>query len=147
MAFVSHLIEKARARLVCVDEDAAITDAAGFLRAGTDIIVVCNAAGRLVGIITKTDLVEQLAKRQWSDQSRQVNSVMRRKVVSCNRDDELQAVWSLMHVHDLKNLPVIDPEGRPEGIVNARDALEMLLHETEDAETLLRDYVMGIGYR
>jgi predicted transcriptional regulator len=147
MAFVRHLIDKARDRLVCVDEDAALAEAAGLLHAGTDIVVVCNAAGRVVGIITKTDVVERLARRQSVDGSVRVTSVMRREVISCHRDDELQTVWSLMHAHDLKNLPVMDSDGRPEGIANARDALEMLLRETEDAETMLRDYVMGIGYR
>jgi CBS-domain-containing membrane protein len=60
MAFVSHLIDKARSRLVQVEEHAAIADVASLLHAGTDIVVICNAEGRLVGIITKTDLVERL---------------------------------------------------------------------------------------
>jgi CBS domain-containing protein len=147
MAFVRHLIDKARDRLVCVATDAAVADAARLLHAGIDIVVVCGPSGHLVGIVTKTDLVEQLARRSSLDNSLRITAVMRQDVVTCRRDDELHAVWSLMHARDLKNIPVVDPEGRPEGIANARDALETLLHETEDAEGMLRDYVMGIGYR
>ncbi len=32
-------------------------------------------------------------------------------------------------------------------VLNARDALQVLLTGAEQEETLLRDYVMGIGYR
>jgi hypothetical protein len=32
------------------------------------------------------------------------------------------------------------------GVLNARDALQVLLKEVENEESLLRDYVMGIGF-
>jgi hypothetical protein len=46
----------------------------------------------------------------------------------------------------LKNVPITDLESRPVGVLNARDALEILLQEVEDEESLLRDYVMCVGY-
>ena len=58
MAFLRHLIDKARDRLARVEEGAALADAARLLHAGTDIVVVCGPSGHLVGIVTKTDLVE-----------------------------------------------------------------------------------------
>lgn len=42
---------------------------------------------------------------------------------------------------------VIDEQSRPTGVVNARDALRTLLAQEKYEEALLRDYVMGIGYR
>ena len=32
------------------------------------------------------------------------------------------------------------------GVLHARDILQVLLKESEDEESMLRDYVMGIGY-
>ncbi len=32
------------------------------------------------------------------------------------------------------------------GVLHARDILQVLLEESEDEESILRDYVMGIGY-
>jgi hypothetical protein len=46
----------------------------------------------------------------------------------------------------LKNIPVIDSNSRPIDVLNARDALEVLLGEVENEEVLLRDYVMSVGY-
>ena len=47
----------------------------------------------------------------------------------------------------LKNVPVTDEASVPIGLLNARDALEVLLAEVEQEESLLRDYVMCVGYR
>jgi hypothetical protein len=47
----------------------------------------------------------------------------------------------------LKHVPVIDEEDRPLGVLYARDALQALLTEVESEELLLRDYVLGVGYR
>ena len=35
----------------------------------------------------------------------------------------------------------------PLGVLNAGDALQVLLQDVQDEEAMLRDYVMGVGYR
>jgi arabinose-5-phosphate isomerase len=52
-----------------------------------------------------------------------------------------------MNTRGLKNVPVVDQSARPLGLLNARDILQALLSETQSDENLLRDYVMGVGYR
>ena len=52
-----------------------------------------------------------------------------------------------MRERGLKHVPVVDQASRPVGVLYARDALQRLLEETEAEELLLRDYVLGIGYR
>ena len=51
-----------------------------------------------------------------------------------------------MKERGLKNIPVVDQDSRPIGVLNARDALEVLLEEVEYEELLLREYVMCVGY-
>jgi Mg/Co/Ni transporter MgtE len=46
----------------------------------------------------------------------------------------------------LKNIPVVDQDSRPLGVLHARDILQVLLDESQDEESMLRDYVMGVGY-
>jgi hypothetical protein len=41
----------------------------------------------------------------------------------------------------------VDQSRKPIGIMYARDALQNQLGEVEDDETLLRDYVMNVGYQ
>ena len=72
---------------------------------------------------------------------------MTRDVVVCGLGDWLHVIWPKMNEGRLKNIPITDECSRPVGVLNARDALEGLLHDVEDEESLLRDYVMGVGYR
>lgn len=52
-----------------------------------------------------------------------------------------------MKERGFRHVPVIDEGGRPVGVIYAQDAFMTLLQETKYEESLLRDYVMGIGYR
>ena len=59
----------------------------------------------------------------------------------------LHDVWSLMKKRKLLHVPIVGNDLRPLGVINARDALLVLLEGSEYEERLMRDYVMGIGYR
>jgi len=71
---------------------------------------------------------------------------MTRDVVVCRPGERLQDVWKRMKKHKLKNIPVVDDDLRPMGVLHAQYILQVLLKESEDEESMLRDYVMGIGY-
>jgi CBS domain-containing protein len=45
------------------------------------------------------------------------------------------------------HLPILDENHQPLGVINARDALRALFADEKYEESLLRDYVMGVGYR
>ena len=121
--FVRGMMVLARERLVVLAEGAPLIDAAKlFNEMDTDIVVVCAPDGRLAGVVTKTDVVLQIGRCGGSVCKTRVSSVM---------------------THDV---PVVDDESRPIGVLNARDALQALLGEVENEESLLRDYVMTVGY-
>ena len=145
--FVKEVLSSACIRLVTIADDAPLIEAAKLLRSGTDIVVVCDSAGLMTGVITKTDVVAQISHCQGSNFTNPASSVMTQDIVLCRPDDELHSVWSKMKERGLKNIPIIDHDSRPVGMLTARDALQALLRETENEESLLRDYVMGIGYR
>ncbi len=147
MILIERLLPEARNRLVTVAEDAPLIEAARLLRAGTDIVAVCDSSETLVGVVTKTDVVGRISHCQGSSCRTPVSSVMTRAAVSCRPADALEDVWSTMRSRELKNIPVVDPDSRPLGVLNARDALQALLKEVENEEALLRDYVMCVGYR
>jgi CBS domain-containing protein len=53
----------------------------------------------------------------------------------------------MMATRGFVHLPVVDEHCRPLGVVNARDALRALTAEEKHEAPLLRDYIMGVGYR
>ncbi len=144
---VESIVPTARQRLVTIAESARLIEAARLLRdARTDIVVVCDSNGVLAGVITKTDVVRQISHCQGSSCTIAASSVMTRDAVACRPTDFLHDVWLQMKERRLKNVPITNQESRPLGVLNARDALEGLLDEVENEESLLRDYVMCVGY-
>lgn len=144
---IERLLPIARSRLVTLADDAPLIRAAELLRSGTDILAVCNAEGILLGVITKTDVVSQMAQCQGGGCIRPAASAMQQDMVLCSSDESLADLWARMRERGLKNVPYVDQDLRPLGIINARDLLQEMLKESSDEEAMMRDYVMGVGYR
>jgi predicted transcriptional regulator len=144
---VKRLLPEAGNRLVTIPDGAPLIEAAKLLRTGTELVVVCSPAGTVIGVITKTDVVTQISHCHGASCVTPASSVMTRNVVLCRPEDWLQDVWLRMKEQGLKNIPVADQDTRPLGVLNARDVLQVLLQEVQDEESLLRDYVMSVGYR
>lgn len=145
---VEALMPTARRRLTTIKADESLADAAKLLsETHIGLVVVCAADGSMVGVITKTDVVRQVAQGHESTRTAPVSAIMTKNVVHCGPSDLLYEVWSSMKERGFVHIPIIDQHFRPSGVVNARDALQALLGEVKDEESLLRDYVMGIGYR
>jgi CBS-domain-containing membrane protein len=124
-----------------------LIEAARLLRHGTDLIMVCDAAGAVVGVVTKTDVVDQISHCQGANCTCAIASVMTRDILLCYTSDQLSDLWLRMKARRLKNVPLLNQERRPLGVVTANDALQALLQISKNEEELLRDYVLGFGYR
>lgn len=145
---VEKITPAARERLLTIRQDAPVIEAATLLRDGrSDLVVVCDANGLLSGVVTKSDVVAQISRCLGASCTTGVFSIMTRDVTFCRPGDWLRDIWSVMKERQLKNIPVTDESLRPIGILSARDALQALMQEVEQEETLLRDYVMCVGYR
>jgi len=55
---------------------------------------------------------------------------MTRNVVVCRPHELLQDVWKRMKERKLKNIPVVDQDSRPVGVLHAREILQVLLKES-----------------
>lgn len=145
--FVERLLPEAREKLVTISDGASLVEAARCLPPGTDLVIATDPDGRLAGVVTRTDIVSQIS---FCDESACVAALpleITRHVVSCRPGDGLQQVWAKIKETGVKNVPVTDEDLIPLGVISARDVLHVLLDEAEYDEALLRDYVMGVGYR
>ncbi len=143
-----QMLPRARERLVTISGAAPVKNAAALMaKPHTDLVVVCGEDGRMVGVLTKTDIVGQITRCVGGGCTARVDAIMTRDVVSCRPDEPLQDVWSTMKARGLQRIPVVGQDGKPIGIIYARDALQSLLGAVENDETLMRDYVMNVGYQ
>ena len=145
---VSSLETMAGSRLFTVSADALIVEVASRLSsAQISLVVVCDAAGAAVGIITETILVRRLGLGQADFFTTHAGDVMTQDFTTCAPQELLSDVLATMHTRGLIHVVLMGADRKPTGILNTRDGLRALLAAGNYEETLLRNYVMGIGYQ
>ena len=90
-------------------------------------LVVVDALGKPVGIISERDIVRIAAKGK-DVFAATVSQVMTRDVVTGTSHDDLQAVLQTMTTRHFRHLPVVD-DGRLVGIVAISDLVKAQLNE------------------
>ena len=145
---VNRIDAIARSRLVTISADALLVEVANLLSdAHISLVVVCDSYGAMVGVITKTNIIQQIGRSCETIGTTVAADVMTRNVTSCRLTHSLLDVLSMMDKSGFVHIPVVDENSKPTGVVNAGDALRALMADEKYEAALLRDYVMGIGYR
>ena len=145
---VGHILDSARQRLAVLSWDAPVISAALILaNPDTPLVVVCDSTGAAIGVISRIDLVRQFTSGSEAAFAANAGAVMTQPVFACHEDDPLDRVWDHLKARKLKCAPVLDEHRRPSGVIHAREIVRALLDEVTYEELLLRDYVLGIGYR
>lgn len=146
--FAEQMLPRARERLATISAGALVKDAAAMMaKPHTDLVVVCDLHGGMIGVLTKTDIVRQVGYCTGGSCMTRVETIMTHDVFSCRSDESLHDIWSAMRERGLQRIPMVDERDKPIGIVYARDVLQNLLGEIGGEEALLRDYVMDVGYQ
>jgi magnesium transporter len=83
-------------------------------------VYVVNGEGRLIGVFSLQDLV--LARP-----SARVHEFMQRRVFAMHIHDSQDAVAHAVSKYNLMAIPVVDDEGRLQGVVTADDALDKII--------------------
>ena len=143
---IDRLGSTTSARLVAITAAETIQAAAiAFSDPNIGLLVICDEAGRAVGVLSKSDLVRHLADA--GPAGAPLAPAMTRNIVHCAPEDDLYAAWQNMSARRLQNMPVLSADSKPLGVLDIRDALQALLEQEQYQEQLLVDYVSGVGYR
>jgi CBS domain-containing protein len=145
------MLAEARKRLETISGDTPLSEAARLLcLEHITLVAVCDADGRLAGVITDSDIVQCVAGCHPGCRRPacclDAATAMAREVVACRVENPLIEVWSVMRQRDLRHIPVVDADDRPIGILYARDMLKRLYESTLHEERLMQDYFFGLGY-
>ncbi len=144
---VNRVLPVAQKRLITVKSDALLIDAARLLASPQrNLVIVCDG-GRMAGVVTKTDVVSRISHCTGCSCTMPVTQAMTKDVKFCRPEDQLNDAWTIIKQHGLTNIPIVDQDSKPVGVLNAKDALRTLLEDVQYEEQLLYDYVMGVGYR
>ena len=147
MAFIQNILDDARRRLAVLSRETPVCEVAAILAdPNTPLVVICDSNGIAVGVASRADIVKVFAREGEAAHTLSAEAIMSAPVLSCRIDQTLQSVWTTMGARRLRCSPVLDEFGKPQGIVHARDIARALLAEATSEESLMRDYVLGIGY-
>lgn len=94
---VSSIEGATRSRLAMVGDDTLLLEVARLLSdTQISLVVVCDAAGVMVGVITKTNIVRQIGLCQGAACTSTAAEIMTRDVTFCSATDCLPDVLSMM---------------------------------------------------
>ena len=99
---------------------------AAIQRSGTgDSAFVCDASGRLVGVLTERDVFSQIVAGHV-DLSQPVEALMTTEPRTLDLDQSIRDAIDLMQTGRYRNVPVIDPDGVLVGVVRQSDIIKYL---------------------
>jgi CBS domain-containing protein len=112
-------------RLLSVSPTTNLADIARDMRAeDSDSVAVIDDA-KLVGIITERDLVRAIADGLDPTQA-SAAMVMTSDPATVNLDEDVKVVAVKMMRLGIRHLPVVDEQGKPAGLVSARNLIAVL---------------------
>ena len=94
---------------------------------GIGCLVVTDAAGKMVGILSERDLVVRVLVDRAVPSKVLVEEVMTRQVQSVPPGTPIHAVEQIMRAHRIRHVPVV-ADGVPVGMISAREVLEYNRH-------------------
>jgi CBS domain-containing protein len=97
---------------------------------------VVEADGRLIGILTKTDLLHEALANRSEFGSKSVGETMSPAVVTCGEATPVAEIASLMQRHRIHHLMVTDGGSRLVGVVSSLDLAERVIELSSMIENL-----------
>jgi CBS domain-containing protein len=138
---VAVILQGKPERLIGLPESRSLADAAKLL---TDekigALVVRNAGGEMIGILSERDIVRAVARDGAGVLERPVAGIMTRDVICCAPQDSVAEVMGLMTAHRFRHLPV-KSNGRLIGMVSIGDVVKARVEEAEGEAAQLREYI------
>jgi CBS domain-containing protein len=105
--------------LVTVTLEASIQDCAKLMKKhGISSVVVINKKHKLIGIVTKTDLVSTFLVQ--STVSLPITKIMTKKVITVSPDDSIFEVESVLFNNEIRRV-IVTKDKNPVGIITYRD--------------------------
>ncbi len=107
-----------------VDESSSVYETIDLMIQRGVASIVVSAAGKPRGIFTERDVLKRVAAKGMDTKKTQVKQVMTSPLVTMAGTALIGEALTEMYRRDIRNLPVIDPEGELIGIVSMPDILQ-----------------------
>lgn len=107
-------------------------------------VVVTDASGAIAGIVSERDVVRALAEHGAAALKMSAADVMSSPVRTCTPEDTEAELMSLMTVHRIRHLPVLE-EGRLAGMISIGDVVKFRMEGMQREAEDMRSYIETAG--
>lgn len=94
-------------------------------------VILVDEAGKMSGIFTDADLRRLLTQRDGSTLDRPVSQVMKRNAKRVHEDTLASEVMAMMKEHRIDEVPVVDDQNRPVGLIDVQDLVVLKMFDVE----------------
>jgi arabinose-5-phosphate isomerase len=102
----------------------------------TGAVILIGEDGRLCGLFTDSDLARLIEQRREEALDRPIREVMTADPLTVVQGTLLLDAVEMLRSHKISELPVVDPKGRPVGLLDITDLIGLALVKEADDEVV-----------
>jgi CBS domain-containing protein len=138
---VSDLIAS-RQEVFCITEETTVHEAARYLREKqVRAVGVCGPKGKLVGVVSQTDISDKVAAENKCPAWMRVSEIMTTDLVTVPPETSLDECLRLMDKHSIYHLLVVDPKSGYRGMISVQDLLKVIASDEKARADLLEAFI------
>ena len=140
---VRDILARKGTAVITIGREASLHDAVSLLsehRIG--VVLVTDAAGDPVGILSERDLVQIMATEGCKLDDKLVSDAMTADLIVGVPDDDLEYVMSVMIQRRIRHLPILDGDHLA-GLVSIGDVVKSQIDDAVTEIRFLRSYIDG----
>ena len=128
----------ARRDVFAISEEMSVHDAARYLRERqVRAVGVLDGAGKLVGVISQSDISDKVAAENKASASMKVSEIMTRELVTVSPEMVLEECLLRMEKHGIFHLLVVDSQGVFRGMISVTDLLQVIASDQKARADML----------
>lgn len=138
---VSDLIGS-RKEVYFISEEKSVREAAQYLREKqVRSVGVVDAAGKLSGVISQSDISDKVAAENKYPESMKVSEIMSRSLLTVNPEMTFEESLRAMEQNGVYHLLILDADNRFQGMLSVSDLLKVMAADHKERADMLESYM------
>lgn len=131
-----------RSEIFSIRDDATVHDAARYVRERqVRAVGVLDAGGRLVGVVSQSDISDKVAAENKCPAWMRVSEIMSTNLITVTPDRALTECLRLMEQNGIYHLLVVDEQGGFRGMLSVTDLLTVIASDEKSRADMLEAFL------